>query len=87
MALDRIIAEVRQVRDELAERFNYDLHAIILDAQKRQAAGGRKVVTLPPRPARQTTGKLPPTQPLPEVGQTPVAGATSGLEAKSSGYN
>ena len=36
MALDSIIAEVRQVRDELAKRFNYDLRAIIQDAQERQ---------------------------------------------------
>ncbi|MSU78786.1 MAG: hypothetical protein EXS16_11915 [Gemmataceae bacterium] len=48
MALDSIITEVRQARDELAKRFNYDLRAIIQDARERQAAGGRKVVTLPP---------------------------------------
>jgi hypothetical protein len=53
MTLDTIIAEVRQTRDELAKRFNYDLQAIIQDARERQAAGGRRVVTLPPRPARR----------------------------------
>jgi hypothetical protein len=55
MAVDSIIAEVRHVRDELAQRFNYDLQAIIQDARERQMAGGRNVVTLPPRPARKTT--------------------------------
>jgi hypothetical protein len=54
MATDSIIAEVRQIRDELAKRFNYDLRAIVQDARDRQAAGGRMVVTLPPRPATTT---------------------------------
>ncbi len=54
MALESIIAEVRQVRDELANRFNYDLQAIIQDAKVRQATGGRRVVTFAPRPARRT---------------------------------
>lgn len=64
MALDTIIAEVRQTRDELAKRFDYDLRAIIQDARERQVAGGRKVVTLSPRPARRTTSKPAPNQPL-----------------------
>ena len=68
MALDTIIAEVRQNRDELAERFNYDLQAIIKDARERQAAGGRRVVTLPPRPVRRTTSTPPPSQPLQQTG-------------------
>lgn len=65
MALDRIIAEVRQVRDELAKRFNYDLRAMIQDARERQVAGGRKVVTLPPKPVRRATSTPLPNQPLP----------------------
>jgi hypothetical protein len=56
MALDSIIAEVRQTRDELAKRFNYDLRAMIQDARERQAAGGRRIVTLPPRPVMTTAG-------------------------------
>ncbi len=52
MALDSIITEVRQARDELAKRFNYDLRAIIQDTRERQAAGGRKVVTRPPSPSQ-----------------------------------
>ena len=55
MAFDSIIAEVRQTRDELAKRFNYDLRAIIQDARERQAAGGRKVVAFPPRPVATTS--------------------------------
>jgi len=33
---DPIVAEVRRVRDELARQFNYDVHAICEDLQKRQ---------------------------------------------------
>ena len=68
MAVDSIIAEVRQVRDELAKRFNYDLRAIIQDARARQVAGGRKVVSLPPRPARKTTITPSPNEPLQPTG-------------------
>jgi hypothetical protein len=68
MAVDRIIAEVRQTRDELAQRFNYDLQAIIQDARERQAAGGRSVVTLPPRPVRRTTSASSPNKTLQPTG-------------------
>ena len=53
MTSDSIVSEVRQARDELAQRFNYDLHAIACDARARQAASGRKVVTFPPQKIRQ----------------------------------
>jgi hypothetical protein len=33
---DPIVAEVRRVRDELARRFNYDVHAIFEDLRKRE---------------------------------------------------
>jgi hypothetical protein len=49
---DPIVAEVRQVREELAKRFNYDLKAICEDARRRTEEArlaGRKVVSLPPR--------------------------------------
>ena len=68
MAFDSIITEVRQARDELVRRFNYDLGAIIQDARERQATGGRKVVTLPPRPAKKTTSAPSPNQPLQQSG-------------------
>ena len=69
MAEDSIVAEVRQARDALAKRFNYDLRAILQDARKRQAASGRKVVSFPPRPVRKST----PTQaPNPKAQPTDV---------------
>lgn len=49
MNTDPIIAEVRQVRDALAAKFNYDVAAIVRDAQKRQKQSKLKVVSLKPR--------------------------------------
>jgi hypothetical protein len=57
MTPDPIIAEVRRTRDELARRFGNDLRAMVEDARKRQALGGRKVVALPPKPARTSAAK------------------------------
>jgi hypothetical protein len=62
MAIDRILAEVRQAREELAKRFDYDLRAMIQDARVRQAASGRRVVSFPPRPARKTTSTRSPNE-------------------------
>jgi hypothetical protein len=57
MAPDPIIAEIRQAREALAARFNYDLHAMIQDARQRQAASGRRVVSFAPKPVRKTIHK------------------------------
>jgi hypothetical protein len=46
MAKDPIIDEIRRHRQEIAERFGYDLRAIIADARKRQKRQGKKVVSL-----------------------------------------
>ncbi len=46
---DPIVQEVRKWRDELAERFNYDLDAICRYLKEQQDKSGRKVVVLPPR--------------------------------------
>ena len=46
---DPIVAEVRRVREELAARFNYDLHAICENARRQEATSGRQYVSLPPR--------------------------------------
>ncbi len=53
MSTDTIVAEVRQAREALMQRFNYDLRAMIQDARQRQAAGGRHVVSFPPKPTRK----------------------------------
>lgn len=49
MPTDPIVDEVRQIRDSLAAKFNYDVAAIARDARKRQKATKRKVVSLKPR--------------------------------------
>jgi hypothetical protein len=46
MTKDPIIDEIRHHRKEIAEKFNYDLRAIITDARRRQKRGGKKVVAL-----------------------------------------
>jgi hypothetical protein len=46
---DPVVAEIRRIREELAARFNYDIHAIFEYARQRDAADTRKVIRLPPR--------------------------------------
>ncbi len=43
---DKIVAEVRQVREGYAEQFDFDVQAICRDLRKRQEEGGRRVVQL-----------------------------------------
>ena len=49
MQSDPVVAEIRELREQIAARFGYDLRAIVKDAQQQDAAGDRKVVRLPPR--------------------------------------
>jgi len=67
MATDSIVAEVRQARDALAKRFNYDLRAMIEDARQRQAASGRRVVSFPPKPPRKSVPMKRPNQGMPSA--------------------
>jgi hypothetical protein len=46
---DEIVEEVRKIRQAHAERFGYDLDAIVADFKKREGEGDYKVVSLPPR--------------------------------------
>lgn len=50
---DPIVEQVRELREQYAARFNHDLKAICRDLRERQRAGGRKVVSLPPKPVIQ----------------------------------
>ena len=56
MPPDPIVEEIRAIRDRLAAKFNYDVAAIVKDAQQRDAAGDRLVVRREPRPAVKLTG-------------------------------
>jgi len=51
---DPIVAEVREIKERLAARHNYDAEAMLRDAMRRQSRQGRKVVTLAKRPAPHT---------------------------------
>ncbi|MBS1787983.1 MAG: hypothetical protein JST85_09690 [Acidobacteria bacterium] len=63
MIADPIIEELHQIRERLAAKFNYDVFAIVADAQEQQAKEGRPVVSFPPKridpeePAAETTQK------------------------------
>jgi len=49
MQSDPIVAEIRQLREDRAARFGFDLGSIVRDAQERDAAGDRVIVRRPPR--------------------------------------
>ncbi len=44
---DEILDEIHKFREEHAKSFNYDLDAMFVDWQKRQAESGRQLVSLP----------------------------------------
>ena len=55
MTSDPIVDQIKRYREQYAAKFNYDLRAIVADAQRRQALDGRKVVQREPRrPDAQT---------------------------------
>jgi hypothetical protein len=43
---DEIVDEVRRVRAEYAEKFNYDISAICADIRQKQADSKHKIVSL-----------------------------------------
>ena len=45
MIKDEIVEQVRQVREQQAAKFNFDLKAILADARKRQKDSGHRVVS------------------------------------------
>lgn len=58
---DPIVAEVREVRDRHAARFNYDLDAIYRDLKEREKTSGRSYVSYQPRrfQPKVSTAKVP----------------------------
>ncbi len=44
---DRIVEEVRKVREEHAAKFGYDIDAIYRDLKKQEKRSKRKVISLP----------------------------------------
>lgn len=53
MTPNPIVEEVRRAREALLARFGGDLDALVDYLRQRERAEGRKVVSLPPKPARQ----------------------------------
>jgi hypothetical protein len=49
---DPIVDEIRRIRREHAERFQFDLDAIFEDLRDQQRRSQRKIVSRPPRPAK-----------------------------------
>ena len=49
MQNDPIVEEIHRIREQIAAKFNYDLKAIVRDAQRRQHESGAKVVRREPR--------------------------------------
>ena len=47
---DPIVASVRRVREQLAAKFNYDVHAIFTDIRARESQAGDRLVRHPVRP-------------------------------------
>jgi hypothetical protein len=45
MNRDPIVEEVRAIREQLAARFDFDIGAIVADAQKRQVMSKRRIVS------------------------------------------
>jgi hypothetical protein len=45
MIYDPIVEEVREAREQLAARFDFDIGKIVADAQRRQASSGARIVS------------------------------------------
>jgi hypothetical protein len=51
---DPIVAAVREIKEQLAAAFHYDVHAIFSDMRKRESQfGGRLVIQPAPKSAEQ----------------------------------
>jgi hypothetical protein len=51
---DEILEDLYQIREEHAKSFNYDLQAICDDLREKQAASGRRLVSVPLTSSDQT---------------------------------
>lgn len=46
---DQVISEIRKIREAYAEKFNFDVYAMLQDLKERQEKSGRKSVSFPPK--------------------------------------
>ncbi len=58
---DPIVQEVRKAREQLANKYNFDLHAIFSDVYKRQKSLGARLVSrkIPAKASRIKNGSVP----------------------------
>jgi len=59
MINDPIVAEVREVRDRHAAKFDYDLDAIFRDLKEKERASGKTYFSYPPRPCKRALQSVP----------------------------
>jgi hypothetical protein len=57
MWTDPIVEEVRKARQEYAEQFNYDLHAMAADLRRHEQEHPERLVSLPPKSPRVAGGR------------------------------
>jgi hypothetical protein len=50
---DPIVSEVRQIREQLAKQFDFDLHAIFADLRQRQTSLGSRLVRRPKKASQE----------------------------------
>ena len=50
MMKDKIVEQVRQVREQQAAKLNFDLKAILADARRRQKDSGHRIVSFASKP-------------------------------------
>lgn len=60
---DLIVAELRQIREEHAAQFNYDIRAIVQSLQQEEAQSGCQLVSFARQPKEDKSG-LGPNHPL-----------------------
>lgn len=63
---DPIVASVRAIRDELAAKFNYDVHAIFADMRTRDSQAGDRPIA---QPARMSQAMCPNADSVSQSGQ------------------
>jgi hypothetical protein len=44
---DKIVEEIRRIKDSLAQPFDYDVHRILEDAREKQKMTRRKIIPAP----------------------------------------
>ena len=42
---DEVVREVRKIKEQLAQAFDFDIDRILADAREKQSKGGRKILS------------------------------------------